>query len=123
MMGRDLAANVTLPTAIAVLVASLAGGWLGGAPGAVGVLTGGILGLAGFRLLVRRVRAAVGPAPTGPWVVLTVARFAAVAGLAAALFVGGWAHPVAWLVGYSLLPVVLVVQGLRDAREESSSWT
>jgi hypothetical protein len=32
--------------------------------------------------------------------------------------VGGWAHPVAWLVGYSALPLAVVLQGLRMAREE-----
>jgi hypothetical protein len=122
MTGRDLATSVTLPTAIAAVVVSLAGGWAGGAPGALGVLTGGALGLAGFRLLARRVRAAAaGPAPAAPWVALAALRFAAVAGVAALLFVHGWAHPVAWLVGYSLLPVVLVVQGLRGAREETDS--
>jgi predicted permease len=43
--------------------------------------------------------------------------------VAALLFVAGWAHPVAWLAGYSALPLALVVQGLRLAREESTSWT
>jgi ATP synthase I chain len=124
MTGRDLTADVTHRTAIAVLAASLAGGWLGGAPGALGVLTGGALGLVGFRLLASRLRAAAGggPVPAAPWVALAALRFAAVSGVAALLFVGGWAHPVAWLIGYSVLPVVLVVQGLRSAREESNSW-
>jgi hypothetical protein len=34
------------------------------------------------------------------------------------LFVAGWAHPVAWLAGYSALPLAVVLQGLRLAREE-----
>jgi ATP synthase I chain len=124
MTGRDLATSVTLPTAMAAVVASLAAGWVGGMPGALGVLTGGGLGLAGFRLLTRRVRAAAaGPALAAPWAILAALRFAVVVGAAALLFVHGWAHPVAWLVGYSLLPVVLVVQGLRGAREESNPWT
>jgi hypothetical protein len=120
MTGRDLTTGVTRQTATAVLVATLAGGWLGGAPGALGVLTGGALGLVGFRLLAARVRAmAAGPALTGPWVVLAAMRFGAVSGVAALLFVSGWAHPVAWLVGYSVLPAALVLQGLRLAREEA----
>jgi hypothetical protein len=123
MTGRELTTGVTYLTAVTVLLTSIAGGGLAGVPGAIGVLSGGALGLVGFRVLAARVRAVGGPAPALPWIVLTVLRFTAVGGVAALLFVGGWAHPVAWLVGYSVLPVVLVVQGLRSAREESNSWT
>jgi hypothetical protein len=123
MAGRDLTTGVTHLTAITVLLTSLAGGGLAGGPGALGVLTGGALGLVGFRVLAARVRAVGGPVPAAHWVVLAALRFAVVGGTAALLFVGGWAHPVAWLVGYSVLPVVLVVQGLRGAREESNTWT
>jgi len=38
------------------------------------------------------------------------------------LFVNGWAHPLAVLAGYSALPVMVVVHGVRLARE-SASWT
>jgi hypothetical protein len=116
---------VTRQVAIAVLLAAVAGGWLGGAPGALGVVAGGALGLASFRLLAARVRAvtAVGPMLTASWMVLAGLRFTALSGVAALLFVAGWAHPVAWLAGYSALPLALVVQGLRLAREESISWT
>jgi hypothetical protein len=125
MTASDLTTGVTQRTALAVLVAAVAGGWLGGAPGALGVVTGGALGLASFRLLAARVRAvtAAGPALTSPWLVLAGLRLAAVAGVATALFVAGWAHPVAWLAGYSALPLAVVLQGLRVAREESQSWT
>ena len=120
MTASDLTSGVTRRTALAVLVAALAGGWLGGAPGALGVLAGGALGLLSFRLLAARVRAvaAVGPSLTAPWPLLAGLRFAAVAGVAGLLFVHGWAHPVAWLVGYSALPLAVVLQGLRMAREE-----
>jgi ATP synthase I subunit len=120
MTASDLTSGVTRRAALAVLVAALAGGWLGGAPGALGVLAGGALGLLSFRLLAARVRtvAAVGPSLTAPWPLLAVLRFAAVAGVAGLLFVHGWAHPVAWLVGYSALPLAVVLQGLRMAREE-----
>ena len=124
MTGRDLTSGVTRQTAIAVLLAALAGGWLGGATSALGVLTGGGLALAGFRLLAARVRAlTTQPAPTAPWPVLAGLRFAAVSGVAALLFVSGWAHPVAWLAGYSVLPVALLLQGLRQSRAETRSWT
>jgi hypothetical protein len=120
MTASDLMAGVTQLTALIVLVAAVAGGWLGAAPGAVGVLAGGALGLASFRLLAARLRAtaAAGPGLAAPWSLLAGLRFAAVAGVAALLFVNGWAHPVAWLVGYSALPVAVVLQGLRLAREE-----
>ena len=123
MTGRELTTSVTHLTAIAVLLMSLAGAGLAGAPGAVGVLTGGALALVGFRVLAARVRAVGGPAPAGHWIVLAALRFAVVGGVAALLFVGGWAHPVGWLVGYSVLPAALVVQGLRGARAENDSWT
>jgi hypothetical protein len=125
MTVRELTSGVTRQATIVVLAAALAGGWLGDAPGALGVLTGGALGIAGFRALAVGVRAvsAAGPTVTGPWLVLAGLRFAVVSGAAALLFVAGWAHPVAWLAGYSVLPLALIVQGLRSAREESRSWT
>ncbi len=121
MTASDLTTGVTKRAALAVLVAAVAGGWLGGAPGALGVVAGGALGLVSFRLLAARLRAvaAAGPALSAPWPLLAGLRFAVVAGVAALLFVNGWAHPVAWLVGYSALPLAVVLQGLRLAREES----
>jgi hypothetical protein len=116
----DLTAAVTRRTVLAGLAAAVAAGWLGGMPGALGVLTGGALAVLSFRLLAARaVAAASGPALTAPWLVLASLRFAAVSGAAAALFAAGWAHPVAWLAGYSVLPLAVVLQGLRLAREES----
>jgi hypothetical protein len=123
-MERDLTTGVTRQTALAVLLAAAAGAWLVGGPGGLGVLTGGAVGLVSFRVLAGRVRAvAAASAPRAPWALLAGLRFAAVAGVAALLFVSGWVHPVAWLVGYSVLPVALVLQGLRVAREETASWT
>jgi hypothetical protein len=120
MTVSDLTAGVLRRTALAVLAATAAGGWLGGAPGALGVLSGGVLAVLSFRLLASRVAAVTsGPALTAPWVVLAGLRFAVVSGVAVALFASGWAHPVAWLVGYSALPLAVVLQGLRLARQES----
>ena len=120
MTVSDLTTGVTQQTALAVLPGALAGGWLAGPSGALGVLAGGALALVSFRLLASRALAtASGPALTVPWVVLAGVRFAAVGAVAAALFAAGWAHPVAWLAGYSVLPVAVVLQGLRLAREES----
>jgi hypothetical protein len=119
MTTRELTTDVTRQMVLVVLVAAVAGGLLGGASGALGVLAGGALGLVSFRLLAARVRAvATVPVPAAPWALLASLRFATVSGVAALLFVVGWAHPVAWLVGYSALPLALVLQGLRAAREE-----
>jgi len=120
MTGRELTAGVTRQATLIVLVAAIAAGWLGGARGALGVVTGGALGVLGFRVLASRVGAlTAGPVVGTPWLLLAAARFLVVSGVAALLFVAGWAHPVAWLAGYSVLPVALVLQGLRVAREES----
>jgi ATP synthase I subunit len=121
MTASDLTTGVTQRTALAVLVAAVAGGGLGGTPGVLGVLAGGALGLGSFRLLAARLSAVAptGPALTAPWPVLAGLRLAIVTGVAAVLFVTGWAHPVAWLAGYTALPLAVVLQGLRLAREES----
>ena len=120
MTVSDLTTGVTQRTTLAVLAAAVVAGWLGGAPGALGVLVGGALGLLSFRVLAARVRALTDADPvlTAPWLLMAGLRFVAVSGAAVLLFVGGWAHPVAWLVGYSVLPFAVLLQGLRLAREE-----
>ena len=55
MTSSDLTTRVTRRTAAAVAVLALGGGWLGGAPGAAGVLAGGALALGSFRWLAARV--------------------------------------------------------------------
>jgi hypothetical protein len=119
MTASELTARVTVSMAGAVLPLALAGFWLGGAGGALGVAAGGALALGSFRLLAARATATT--AATA-WVALAALRFGAVAAIAAALFVAGWAHPLAVLAGYTALPVAVVVHGLRLARE-SASWT
>ena len=119
MTASELTARVTVTTALAVLVLALAGAWLGGTPGAVGVIAGGALALFSFRRLVACATAASGPAG---WLVTTGLRFAVVIAAVAVLFVQGWAHPVAVLAGYSALPLFVIVHGLRLARERAS-WT
>jgi ATP synthase I subunit len=124
MTSSDLTTSVTRHTAAAVVVLMVAGGWLGGAPGAAGVLAGGALALGSFRWLAARVQAlSADGAMSSGWIAVTGLRLAAVAALAALAFAGGWVHPIALLTGYTVLPVALVTQSLRLAREESGSWT
>ena len=115
MMARRLTARVTLMTALAVLPLALAGGWLGGAPGALGVLAGGALALFSFHVVAGRATAA---SPRRAWLVVAMLRFAVVTAAAAFLFASGWAHPLALLVGYSTLPVSVLGLGLRLASED-----
>ena len=119
MTASELTARVTLTTALAVLPLALGGFWLAGVAGAAGVVLGGGLALFSFRLLAARATAI---SASTAWVVLAALRFGAVAVAAAVLFVNGWAHPLAVLAGYSALPLVVVVHGLRLARE-NASWT
>jgi hypothetical protein len=124
MTASDLTTSVTRHTAVAVVALALAGGWLGGVPGAAGVLAGGALALGSFRWLAARVRALSSDAALASgWIAVSGLRLAAVAALAALAFAGGWVHPIALLAGYTVLPVAVVMQGLRLAREENTSWT
>ena len=118
MTASELTARVTVTTALAVVALALVAGWLGGTPVLAGVLAGGTLAVLGFRALASR--ATVAGAATG-WLLTAGLRFAAVGAILAVLFVTGWAHPIGVLVGYSALPVIVVVHGLRLARE-SASW-
>ena len=117
MAASELTARVTLTTAIVVLPLALVGFWLGGAPGALGVAAGGALALGSFRMLAARVTALDGTPATG-WLLRSALRFAGAAAVAAILLGGGWADPLALVAGYSVLPVAVVLHGLRAVREE-----
>jgi hypothetical protein len=119
MTVRELRSGVLRGTALTVVAGAIVGGWLGGLPGALGVLSGGALAALSFRVLAARVSAvAAGTTWTAPWVILAGLRFAAVSAAAVILFATGWAHPVAWLAGYTALPLAVVLQGVRLARAE-----
>ena len=119
MTASELTARVTWTTVLAAVPLALAGAWLAGSPGTVGVLAGGVLAVLSFRLLAARAAAAT--AATA-WLVTSGLRFAVVTAVAAVLFVNGWAHPLAVLAGYSLLPLAVIAHGLRLAHLESVTW-
>lgn len=117
----ELKLRVTLETAIAVVVLALPAAWLGGASAGIGVLAAGLLTLGNFWWLSRAASAAgASGAPRrelASWIVAAGARFAVLFAAFAALCAGGYAHPVAVVVGLTVLPCALIARGLRTARE------
>ena len=120
MTPGDLLAGATRWTTLGAVALAAPGGWLGGAPGGVGVLAGAALALGPLHWFARRAvrQEADGRITVSPWLMAAGLRFAGVSAAVAALFATGWAHPVALLAGYTVLPVTVVVQGLGRARAE-----
>ena len=120
MTPGELTTRVTLDTCAASAVLAALGGWLLGAPIGLGVLAGGALAVVNFRWLVARaaIATATGSASAAAWIVGAGLRFAACAGACGILLAYGWAHPIALLVGFTLLPCDLIVRGLAAARAE-----
>jgi ATP synthase I chain len=126
MTPSELTKRVTLDTC--AVAAALAGpaAWVGGAPVGLGVLAGGALAIVNFRWLAARAAAATAAASatTGndaasAWLVGSGLRFGASLAACTLLLATGWAHPIALLVGFTLLPCDLIVRGLAAARAES----
>ena len=119
----EFRARVTLETAI--VLAALAGlaAWLGGPSAAVGVLAAGGLTVGNFWWLSRAATAAGAPGGAPPqvsgWVFAAGIRFLVLFAAFAALCAGGYAHPVAVVLGLTVLPCALIVQGLRNAHAAS----
>jgi len=105
MTPSELTTRVTLDTCAAVAALAAAAWWLAGAPIAVGVLAGGALAIVNFRWLVIRTSVAMATGIT----------CTAVCGL---LLATGWAHPVALVAGFTVLPCDLIARGLASARTE-----
>jgi ATP synthase I chain len=118
MTPGELAARVTLDVGVAAVVLAALGLWLGGAPAALGTLVGGALAVLNFRWLVARAAAvtAAGGTPPVAWIIGAGLRFACCAAACAVVLVAGWAHPLAVVAGFSILPIDVVVRGLAAAR-------
>jgi hypothetical protein len=120
-MASELRLRVTLATAVVVAALALPAAWLAGAPGALGLVAAGALTVGNFWWLSRAAASAGDPAAprreVAGWIVGAGARFAVLFASFAALCAGGYAHPVAVVVGLSVLPCALIAQGLRSARE------
>jgi len=120
MTPSELLARVTVATGALVVLLAVPAAWLGGVPAAIGVTVGGGLAVLNFRWLAARAAAAVstGEAPGGAWPAMAGLRLAACGAVCAAAFATGAAHPVALVVGFSVLPCVLIASALRAVREE-----
>jgi hypothetical protein len=116
----DLRLRVTMETAIVVAALALPAAWLAGPSGALGVLAAGALTAGNFWWLSRAAAGASDPASprrdVAGWVFGAGLRYAVLFVAFAGLCAGGYAHPVAVVVGLTVLPCALIVQGLRSAR-------
>jgi len=116
---------VTLDTCAAAAALAAPAAWIGGAPAGLGMLAGAALAIGNFRWLVARAAAVTGAtAGTGKaaasvWIVGSGLRFGASLAACTLLLASGWAHPIALLVGFTLLPCDLIVRGLAAARAEA----
>jgi L-2-hydroxyglutarate oxidase LhgO len=119
-MASDLRLRVTMETAIVAAALAVPAGWLVGSSAAIGVLAAGALTVGNFWWMSRAASRASDP--TAPrievagWILGTGARFAVLFAAFVALCAGGYAHPVAVVVGLSVLPCALIAHGLRSAR-------
>src|SRR3989454_530806 len=81
------------------------------------VLVGGALAMVNFRWLVARafVATSTGSASAAAWIVGAGLRFAACTAACGILLATGWAHPVALVAGFTVLPCDLIARGLASA--------
>ena len=120
MNPTELTSRVTFETGCVVVVLTLLAGWAGGVAAAAGVCAGGALAIANFRWLSRRVVGVLGH-PDGAvvgWAFGFGVRFAALAAAIAALVASEWAHPLGVVVGFTLLPCIVIRCGLAEASRQ-----
>jgi hypothetical protein len=121
MKHGDLSGRVTWSGIATVGALSATAGWVAGVEGAAGVAGGGAVALLNFRWLARSVAnvAALvrdggpgGVALGGAWL-----RHLSTVGALGLLLGSGWTHPLAVILGLSVLPPIVIAEGLRAARE------
>jgi hypothetical protein len=117
-MGGEFTTRVSRAMLIALAPLAAGGAVLAGWPGTVGTLAGALISLGSFRWIASGVsRTATGGAHAGlalSALTVGVRHLAAFSALALLLW-SGVAHPVALLVGLSVMPPVIVLLGLRPA--------
>jgi hypothetical protein len=122
-MIADLAARVTWTGAATVGAMTAGAWWLAGVPAAAGVGGGGAIALVNFRWLARDLGRATAMIAEGQGGVGRISRIGlrqlVTFGALGVLIAQGWAHPVGVGVGLAALPLVLLAQGLLDARRHA----
>lgn len=124
MTPSELRGRVTLDTCASAAALAALATWIGAAPAGLGVLAGGALAIVNFRWLVARATAVMNASTSTPsaaasgWLVGSGLRFGASLAACTLLLATGWAHPIALIVGFTLLPCDLIVRGLAAARAE-----
>jgi hypothetical protein len=122
----EFRARVTLETSIALALLAGPAAWVAGPSAATGVLAAGGLAIGNFWWLSRAAMSAgASGAPrvhVSGWVLAGAVRLTVLFIAFAVLCAGGYAHPVAVVLGLTVLPCALVVQGLRDARKVAEPW-
>jgi hypothetical protein len=118
MTPSRLTARVTLESSGIALALALPAAWIGGGPAAVGGIAGGGLAVLDFRALASRVANTIAGGSLGlVWLLAYGLRFTLVLLACAVLFATEWAHPVAFLVGLTVVPCNLVARGMRGGEE------
>lgn len=119
MIRNSLSMRVALETGAVSGALALPAAWLAGPAAGLGVLAGALLAIGNFLVLARRtVDALHAPgASSAAWGLASALRLLVLALACAVLFRLGAIHPVALLVGLTVLPCDLIVHGLRTARE------
>jgi hypothetical protein len=121
MIMSKLTTRVTIHGALAIVGTALLAGWLAGGAASAGVVAGGALALLDFRWLTRSASAAAaaltgGRARVG-WMLAAPARLLSMFGAISLIIVSGRVAPLAVMAGLAVLPLVVIAQGLRAARE------
>jgi ATP synthase I chain len=106
-----------MDAALLALGLALAAGWVGGRTALLGVAAGAAIALADFWCLSGRVELDGEARRAIAWIAAAGLRLTGVAVAVALLFVTGWFHPVALVIGLAVLPCALVARGLHIARQ------
>jgi ATP synthase I subunit len=112
----DLTSRVTRRCLLALPVVTVGAAWFAGLPGAVGVGAGAGIALVHFRWLAwGAARGGLLGVGRGAFSAAGLGlRYAATFAALALTLASGWAHPLAVIAGLSVLPPVLIAEGVRN---------